>query len=80
MKKILLIIVALFFFGNMSFCQDFLLSGEVKSSVLGKPVKNALISVKGSDMKTYTDYSGYFLIIIPEGHNTLIVSVEFIKM
>ncbi|MCD4794761.1 MAG: TonB-dependent receptor [Bacteroidales bacterium] len=75
MKKLLLIIVALFFFGNTSFCQDFLLSGEVKSSVIGKHVKNALISVKGSDVKMYSDNSGYFLIVIPEDC-ILIISAE----
>lgn len=74
MKKLLFILIAFFAVFN-SFAQqtDAMLFGDVKSKTTGEHLPYAIISVKGTQLKTTADASGHFkLANLPLGKQTIV--------
>jgi hypothetical protein len=74
---------------SISFSGDFVLEkiideeGELSGQLLDlktdEPLKNAKISLKPSDIETYSDEDGYYSIDIPVGEWVLVISAEGYK-
>ncbi len=75
MKKIMLIIAVVLFFGTqLLYAQTKNLTGVVTSSEDGSTVPGASIMVKGSTLGTVTDIDGNFTLRVPEDAEALVVS------
>jgi len=78
MKKLLLIFNFILFL-NLSYGQDYALSGNVTSSVSGEGINSCLVSVKGTDISTHTDNTGFYFLIIPGDKTIIDFSAEGFK-
>jgi TonB-linked SusC/RagA family outer membrane protein len=73
MKKLSLILFVLFCTVTIGLAQR-TVSGSVKDSK-GEPIIGASVAVQGTDVGTVTDIDGMFSVSVPDGSNTLLVSL-----
>ncbi|HKI89364.1 MAG TPA: SusC/RagA family TonB-linked outer membrane protein, partial [Draconibacterium sp.] len=78
MKKLLLIVIALFFGISLVFAQTKQISGKVTSAEDGTPIPGASIVVKGTTIGIITDAEGNFTLNVPE-NETLVISFVGMK-
>jgi len=71
--KLLLLLLTLTGFSNLSFGQDRKVTGSVFDEN-NNPMKGATVSVKESKVATSTDAKGDFIITMPQGKNILLFS------
>jgi TonB-linked SusC/RagA family outer membrane protein len=73
MKKLSLILFVLFCTVTIGLAQR-TVSGSVKDSK-GEPIIGASVAVQGTDVGTVTDIDGMFSVSVPDGNNTLFISL-----
>jgi len=79
MKTLSLIITAIFVSILLNTISAQQITGTVTFSENGKPLENVKIVLKNTNIKTFTDKSGHYSIVIDSIHNILIFSNEKMK-
>ncbi|TDW96942.1 SusC/RagA family TonB-linked outer membrane protein [Dinghuibacter silviterrae] len=69
-----LLLLCLSLFYHPTIAQNILASGKVTDKTTGLPLAGATVTIKGTPVATTTDVDGSFLIKIPPGHTTVIVT------
>lgn len=71
MKRCLLMMLMLVFFGLPGWAQERTVAGKVTSAEDGQPIPGVNVLVKGTSIGTASDINGAFKINVPAGSNTL---------
>ncbi len=79
MKKLTLLMALLFAIGMVLHSQEVQVKGKVTSSEDGSALPGASVIVKGTQVGTVTDGEGNFVVKVPSGATTLVVSFVGMK-